>query len=389
MSSNMVKRPSSSKVKLPILFFIGFAIAPLKSVALEFSGGFTVPVSVNYDSNIQMADSNEESIWFYNVIPNLNLIASDEVNTFSFSGSLLLQRSSDEDISQDRKDPTIGLSWLRSFERGDFTLSTNYNKASTRVSEQRVTGLIFNDGNIINRNYDASLRYLLSQKLTVITGVGYQETLFSDTNLDDFNTKNANVRLNYLYNEKMTPFVQFSLSRLENETNVVSNQLAINQSNGDTITSRNVLVGYDYKVSPQLEYSVAYGFNRISSAGSNWIGNASINYTINEQSSLVGSISRAATPTGLGGFLEIDNLAVTYLYDLNQKNHLGAEMNWSITRDVNESNFKRYDVFHIYDIGEDWGLRTYAQYRTLNATGVNADAYLIGVSLSYNHPQLF
>jgi opacity protein-like surface antigen len=142
-------------------------------------------------------------------------------------------------------------------------------------------------------------------------------------------------------------------------------------------------------VSPQLDYSVAVGVNRISSAGSGWIGNASLNYVIDEKSSLVGTISRNVTPTGLGGFLEIDNFGLNYLYDINQKNHLGADANWSITRDVNNSNFKRLGTFYAYDISEDWGIRTYAQYRTLQATNVDADAYLIGISLSYNNPNLF
>jgi hypothetical protein len=85
----------------------------------------------------------------------------------------------------------------------------------------------------------------------------------------------------------------------------------------------------------------------------------------------------------------VDNLSVNYQYDINQKNHLGADANWSITRDVNDSSFKRLNGFYGYDLSDDWGVRTYVQYRTLQAVGVDANAYLIGVSLSYNHPQLF
>lgn len=382
-------KPSEKKANLPILFVMGLTILPSSLSAMEYTAGFFIPVSVNYDSNIQMADSNEESVVFYNVIPRVTFVGSDGVNTINFNGSVLLQRSSDEDISEDRKDPNLGLSWARGFERGEFSLSTNYSKTSTRVSEQRVTGLVFSDGSAISRSYNADLSYLISEKLTMSTGLGYQETVFSGAGLDDFNSKNFNVRLNYLYSEKLTPFVQFTLSRFENETNTLSNEIVSELDNNGTSVSRNILVGFDYKASPQLDYSVAVGMNRVSSAGNGWVGNANINYVIDERSTFAGSISRNVTPSGLGGFLEVDNLSVNYQYDINQKNHLGADANWSITRDVNDSSFKRLNGFYGYDLSDDWGVRTYVQYRTLQAVGVDANAYLIGVSLSYNHPQLF
>lgn len=385
----MSTRPSKIKANLPILFVMGLTVLPSSLSAMEYTAGFFIPVSVNYDSNIQMADSNEESVVFYNVIPRVTFVGSDGVNTINFNGSVLLQRSSDEQISEDRKDPTLGLSWLRSFERGEFSLSTNYNKTSTRVSEQRVTGQIFNDGSAINRSYNANLRYLLSEKLSMSTGLGYQETRFSGAGLDDFNSKNFNLRLNYLYSEKLTPFVQFSLNRFENETNTLNNEIVNELSSNGTSVSRNLLVGFDYKASPQLDYSVAVGMNRVSSAGNGWVGNASLNYVIDERSTFSSGISRNVTPSGLGGFLEVDNLSMNYQYDIDQKNHLGANANWNITRDVNQSSFKNVGGFYGYDISEDWGVRTYVQYRTLQAVGVDANAYLIGVSLSYNHPQLF
>lgn len=382
-------KPLEKKANLPILFVLGLTVLPSSLSAMEYTAGFFIPVSVNYDSNIQMADSNEESVVFYNVIPRVTFVGSDGVNTINFNGSVLLQRSSDEDISEERKDPNLGLSWVRGFERGEFSLSTNYSKTSTRVSEQRVTGLVFSDGSAISRSYNADLSYLISEKLTMSTGLGYQETVFSGAGLDDFNSKNFNVRLNYLYSEKLTPFVQFTLSRFENETNTLSNEIVSELDNNGTSVSRNILVGFDYKASPQLDYSVAVGMNRVSSAGNGWVGNANINYVIDERSTFAGSISRNVTPSGLGGFLEVDNLSVNYQYDINQKNHLGADANWSITRDVNDSSFKRLNGFYGYDLSDDWGVRTYVQYRTLQAVGVDANAYLIGVSLSYNHPQLF
>ncbi len=60
----MSTRPSKIKANLPILFVMGLTILPSSLSAMEYTAGFFIPVSVNYDSNIQMADSNEESVVF-------------------------------------------------------------------------------------------------------------------------------------------------------------------------------------------------------------------------------------------------------------------------------------------------------------------------------------
>lgn len=388
MYNKSLKKISPSKY---VLIF-GLSAAPFGSAtALEYSGDFSLPTSINYDSNIQMSSSNDESVSFYNLNPRLDVSANDDVNAINLNASVLFQRSSDERISEDRKDPTLGLSWVRSFERGQFSLATNYNKMSTRVSERRTTGQIFNDGSSTNRSIDAGISYLITEKFNLATGVGYQETRFSGANLNDFQSRTFNTKLSYLYSEKLTPFLEFSIGRFENESNnlVLDGLDADRLAGNGTAISRNFLAGFNYKVNSRLDYSLAAGVNRVSSAGSGWVGNAALNYLINDQSSLIGTVGRNVSPTGLGGFLEIDNLALTYMYDIDQKNHLGANASWTITRDVIDSDFRLLGGFYGYDLTKDWGLRSYVNYRTLETNSDKAHAYLIGFSITYNHPNLF
>jgi hypothetical protein len=379
--------PLKTHVDVKSLVVFGFCALPITSLsAMEFIKDFSIPVSVNYDSNIQMTDVDKESVVFYNTIPRLTLSGKDDVNTISFNGSVLFQTSTNERISEDRKDPTLGLGWIRDFERGQFTLSTNYNKISTRISEQRRTGQVFSDGSAINKSIDAGLSYLLTEKFSLATGVGYQESRFSGADLNDFSAKTFNTKLNYLYSEKLTPFVQFSISRFENESSNPTNLIVNNNNNSGKNTSRNLMAGYSYQISPQTDYTVALGMNRLSSGDSGWVGNANLRHAINDQSNITGTLSRAIVPTGLGGFDKIDNLGLSYIYDLDQKNHLGADLNWTINRAINDSRFKILNGFYAYDMTERWGLRTYAQYRTLEATDVDVNAYQVGFSFSYNHP---
>jgi hypothetical protein len=373
---------SSVYLKYACLFGCLSQVHPL--YALEFKTGFYLPTSINYDSNLQMVENGEESVSFYNIAPRLSLVGADEVNTINLDGSILFQRSSDDRISESRRDPTVGLGWTRDFTKGQFTLSTNYNKTSTRVSELRRTGVVFTDGSAVNRSINAGLSYLLTEKLNLTTGLGYQEVNYSGAGLTDFSSKTANAKLNYLYSQQLSPFVQFSINKYENDTNTVNTIVG-----SDSSVSRNVLVGYTYQINPQTDYSIAAGVNRVSSAGSGWIGVASARYAINEKSNVSGAIARSIVASGLGGFQKSDSLNLNYTYDVNQSNHVGAEFSWNINRALNDTRFKQINGFYTHDISNSWGVRTYAQYRMLDGNNTSADGYQVGVSLNYNNPNFF
>lgn len=380
MGNTSVK--SSLYLKYACLFGCLSQVQPLH--ALEFTTGFYLPTSINYDSNLQMVERDEESVSFYNIAPRLAVVGADEVNTVNLDGSIFFQRSSDDRISESRRDPTVGLGWTREYSKGQFSLSTNYNKTSTRVSELRRTGVVFTDGSAINRSINAGLSYLLTEKLNLATGLGYQEIKYSGAGLSDFNSKSASAKLNYLYSQQLTPFVQVSVNKYENETTTINSAVGSNNS-----TSRNLMVGYAYQITPQTEYSIAAGVNRVSSAGSGWIGSASMRYAINEKSNISGAIARSIVATGLGGFEKTDSLNLNYTYDINQSNRLGADVNWNINRALNDSRFKQFNGSYTHDISDRWDVRTYAQYRTLEGSNTSANGYQIGVSLNYNHPNFF
>lgn len=369
-------------IKYVCLFGCLSQVHPL--YALEFTTNFYLPTSINYDSNLQMLEKDEESVSFYNVAPRLTLVGADEVNTINLDGSILFQRSSDDQISESRRDPTVGLGWIRDFTKGQFSLSTNYNKTSTRVSELRRTGVVFTDGSAINRSINAGLSYLLTEKLNLSTGLGFQEIKYSGAGLSDFSSKSASAKLSYLYSQQLSPYVQFSINKYQNDTNAINSLVG-----SDTSYSRNLMVGYTYQISSQTEYSIAAGVNRVSSAGNGWIGAASMRYAINAKSNMSGSISRSIVATGLGGFEKTDSMSINYTYDVDQSNHLGADIGWNINRALNDSRFKQINGFYSHDISNNWDVRTYAQYRTLQGGNTSANGYQVGVSLSYNNPNLF
>lgn len=340
--------------------------------ALEWTKSFYLPTSIDYDSNILMSSDDEKEVMRFIVAPRVNINGADDLNSYSFNGILSVARSSDEAISVDRNDPTIDAGWVRSFERGQFSLLANYQKSSIRASELNRSGIVFADESSINRTINANVNYMLSEKFTLGTGVGYQKQTFTGDGLSSFDNKMFNVQLAHQYSEKLSPFYRFSMSRFTED------------ESGRSSVSKNFLTGANYSVNPKLSFMTSLGVNNVSSAGSGWIGESELNYAVTENSLLIASLARSVSAGGLGGFQKSDALSMAYTRDLTSKDHIGTNYSWTINRTINDSRFMQISGWYARDISQDWSLRINAQMRNLKSSVQDADASLVGISIIYN-----
>lgn len=360
---------SQSKFGFLILASI-FQVGTANSI--ELTKNFYLPTSVDFDSNIRMSSANKEDVTRFILNPRLGLVAADELNTYTLDTSLLIAQSSDQKVSEDRRDPTADIGWARSFERGQFTIAGHYSKASVRSSELTRSGVVFSDESSISRSLNANLNYALSERFTLGTGLGYQRQDYTGTGLSSFNSKNLNFKLSHLYTEKFTPFYQVSFSKFTEE------------DTGRNSNSRNISAGSNYLVSPKISVTASLGINHIDKAGNSWIGASAIDYSIDDSSSLTGSISRSVGASGLGGFQKSDNLSVGYTTSISQLDRLGLSYSWSINRSINDSRFMQLSGWYDRELSPDWKLRFTAQQRNLKNDSLSANGSQIGVSLVYN-----
>lgn len=350
--------------------------------AMDYTFGYYLPVSTEYNSNIQMVEKNKNSIQLYKFTPRFTAIARDELNSINFGGSLGVERSSDRNLSEDREDPNLNLGWQRDFSKGSLNLSTAYNKSSTRTSEFTKSGLVFSDGSAISRSYNLGINYLLSDKLTVASGVGYQTQQYSGTSLGDYSSKNFNVKLNYQYSEKFLPFISYSISSYKQDGST-SNTFTGNT--GDSI-SQNYNAGFNYQVSPKFNYNIALGANHVNSQGSSWIGSAGLNWLLYDRSSLSVNVQRETSVSGLGGFQKSDGLSAKYTYDISSVDSIAASFSWSKNKSINDAESKELNASYSRVISENWSMSAYTQYRNLDSSNQTANGYTLGASISYNQP---
>jgi hypothetical protein len=367
MASNITSR----QYRLRFLILASLVVANSAS-AIEFTKNFYLPTSIDFDSNIRMSSDGKEDVTRFILNPRLSLLAADELNTYNLDASVFIAQSSDQKVSEDRRDPTADIGWARSFERGQFSLAGHYSKASIRSSELTRSGVVFSDESSVNRSLNANLNYALSERFTLGTGLGYQRQDFTGSSLSSFNSKNLNFKLSHLYSEKLTPFYQISFNKFTEE------------ETGRTSNSRNITTGANYLINPKLSISGSLGVNHIDTAGNSWIGASSLTYNLDDNSSLNASVSRSVAASGLGGFQKSDNLSVGYVKSISQLDRIGVSYIWDVNRSINDARFMQLSGWYDRELSRDWTLRFTAQQRNLKTNNQSADGSQVGVSLVYN-----
>lgn len=354
------------------LVWLALVLTMGSAVAVEFTKNFYLPMGLDFDTNINMGQLQKKDVTRLILIPRLQVTGQDDLNTYTLDTSLFFANSSDQGVSEDRRDPTGNVGWSRNFERGVFSAGAMYTKQSIRASEMATTGAVFLDLTSVMRSVNANLDYELNDKLILGTGVTYMEQEFTGNALIGFTSQLTHFKLTQLYSEKFTPFYKVDFNKFTN------------QINGISTNARNLSVGGSYLIGPKSNFTASAGINNIESLGSSWIGMASLNYSIDESSTITGSLARSVAPVGLGGFQKSDNMMLGYSKSFTDKDSVGLSYVWSINKTLNEAEFKNLSAWYDKQIAQEWALRFTASQRSLSFIDREAEAIQVGVSLIYS-----
>ncbi len=351
-------------------------LTPISAKALIVLQQARLPASIEYDSNPTMSDKNKQSVWRYTLNPTYKITGTNGLSSWFLDAGLRFQRSSDRNISIDREDPSVGIGWEREFDRGKLSAIANYAETSTRFSEfEAGTGIVQKDGTSTTKSLSINGSRLLTERLSGSAGMSYRKIDYSGTPLNNYSSKGVNFGLTYLYNEKLSPFLQLGLSDY-NPSNP--------NANGNT--SRSITLGTSYLISPQLSSNFGVGINRVSSNGSAWIGNAGLTYDGNRHHYLL-TYARSVNATGLGGFQESDRIGLNYIFDLTNTSRLGADYSLIKNKSINNNETERLSGWYSRQLTQFWDFKFTLDHKKLKGAGKSVDADIAGITLSYQWPQ--
>ena len=140
-----------------------------------------------------------------------------------------------------------------------------------------------------------------------------------------------------------------------------------------------------WKVSDNLEGTLVAGKSKRSNAEMSTQGGITVRYT-GQQSGVELSADRQISPSGLGGFITVDQAKVSWDYALSEHSKAGIDLGWY----KNKSNFnsvtRTSGVWVNYNFNSGWGAQTYYRYRTTAASlGASPSSNIVGIALVYNY----
>lgn len=326
---------------------------------------------VDYDNNVGMSND-PQSVWRYSFVPTYSISGVDQLNRWFARAGFNIQRSSDKNLSIDREDPNLGFGWDREFELGSLSITGNYIKTSTRISELQDSGLVANDASSISKSLSANLTRFFSEKISGSLRAGIVRSTFTGgSGLTSFNSKSLNSSISYEYSEKLRPFVSLGYSTFMS-TN--SNQ---GSQNSQTFSG-----GATYTINPRLSTNFSAGLTRLST-GVGKVGDFSLSYT-GERYRLNGLYSRSVSPSSIGGFQNADSISFGYSYSLSETSNIGTDFSWRRNNSLNDIETKQFSAFYNNNLSEYWQMRLSMQARDIKSSNQSTNGEIIGISLIYN-----
>jgi hypothetical protein len=372
--------PRLTLATLPILLF------PIGAQADLVQYGLTLPATVEYESNPRMSTHDAKGVLLERIAPTLDIKRLWNANTLQLSLGAVLERSSNPQVSSNRKDPNLGFSFEHDTERDAFIVNGRYQRTSARASELAQTGLIAPDQDQTTKSLGGSWTRALTERTRFSLGANYSDVSYSGTGqgLTDYTTTGVTSSLDYEINERGAVFTSVGASRYEPQSGIkpVSN-------------FQNVMLGYRTTTDEPLQWKAQVGVAHIEgvSSGTDWQAMLSGSYTRGRFNTSA-NLGRVVVPSGItGGFTNTTQVNWQASYALTERSRAGVQAGYakshSVAQSTLQSTTKIFGASFAYDVAPRWTLTLNAQHRKINHVLGNAIDNVVGLTLSYSKPDLF
>lgn len=374
--------PNKSRIAKAVWLCLAGVVATTGVQAESLTQGISLPASVDYDSNLTMVSSGQQSVIRERIAPQYNLTYATDNQQFALTLGALVERSDKKSVSADRNDPRLGLKWKLQTPTSELNLAANYDQSSARTTEFEENGLVVVDRTRTTQGFGGNWKSQIAPRFNYSLGADYKAIDYDQTSLGlyPYKTYAGNLSLGYEFNERTEVFVTLNGSQFQPDGS---------QPNSTTYGS---MLGVRQKLSERLDWSLQGGWVAISGASdtSGWQGNGRVNY-LGDRANYTLDIGRSVSASGvLGGFGVSDQIRGAYSYALNDKTRLGFDVAWidrSSSGTAGASTAQTYNAWAAYDLGDFWSLMLRIQRRQIDRdVGGNAEANLVGLTLTYAHP---
>ncbi len=342
---------------------------------------FSLPMTVEYDTNPVFLSNDKESAWRYLIVPTYGIKLDDGLNTWFADGSLAVERSSNTDLIVKREDPTVNFGWIRQIAGGKVRVRGGYEENSARIVELQRAGLILGtDQKRRTRMFEVNFEKLLTEKLTAFSDFTYEKTTFSggDIGVVGYYIPTLRVAAEYQLTERTIPLVEFQVSELNPESSPESRFTG-------------AMAGSKFLISPAFEWNFRAGWYDVNGSGNaesfnDWQGVVAAIYRTNKTSTKL-EASRLVEPSGIGEYYKVDRFQGQLNYELTSLSDVGANV------DITKNEFRDFDfkfrqasVFYRRTVAQNWDALFNVAHRQLLIEGDRIYSNTVGFTVTYKIP---
>ena len=349
--------------------------------AAEFTKQLIVTTGVDYDSNPNLAETNQEPVWIYTLAPQIKLGINDEVNRWFLDATMLVQRYSNEKVLINREDPRLTMGWDRTYSSGLFGIKANYEESSARLAELKSTGVFSNIENTQKaKELAAKWQHDISPRWSILTESAYRDISFSNPgSLDGYSLGEIGSKLSYATTERLDTYAQLGYSHFRSDKIIDSTDLV------------RLMMGANYQIKDGFNLISRVGVNNLSGGQSrdDWEAGVKAEYTA-ERMYYMAELNRGElVPTGVGGFQQTDSLKLGWLFNISERDQIGADYGLFKSKKDKDLNldwldYQQVGAFYGRSLSNNWRTRFSVAHKIIEYPGVQSHGNVIGVTLVYD-----
>lgn len=360
--------------RLPIMLAV-IVIYSCHGRADTWQNTVSATVSAEYDTNPTRSPTNPQSVWRTLLEPGYALTGILGENELRTGLGLQISRSSNETLSPMRNSPSIFLEWLHHIDAGELGIASRYAEIATRDAGIDATGQVPVASTRASRSISGRWSKALGLRSTLAADGGYEGVSYTGSTFVDYSTRSANLMFSYAASERSTPFIKASYADYEPT------------DGGPIIRITSGVLGLNLKLSDYVTGSIQAGrYKYRDSTEEGKIGGAALQYT-GEQMQLTVNAGRQIAPSGLGGFVTVDQANGNWSYALSELSSAGIDLGWRRSNFVSTLSNQTVGVWLVRELNPFWGMRTYYLHNVFSGDVIDtASSNILGLTLSYPLP---
>ena len=359
------------------LLVAGHMLYSGQSSADTWQSTVTSHVSTEFDSNPAMSPTHTYGVWRALFEPGYMVMRQSGEDEVRAGLSFQIERSSSKSVSPDRDSPGVFLDWLRQSEVGEFSISARYTEIAARNAGVDATGLAVILGTRATSTLSGKWSRELSERSTLEADGVYEKISYNGRTYVDYSAQSGSLKYSYVLSESIKSFI-----RAKSEKYVAT-------GGGSSSSLTNVTAGFNWKVE-SVDWTMQVGRSKSSIGDFYSLGAVAAQYT-GQRTVLTVNASREVMPSGLGGFIRVDQTRLGWVYTLSEYSNFGID--WERWRNSNiDSRADSMDgisttksVWLESNLNPSWKMRMYYLQRINKAVGVNGvSSRILGLSFGYS-----